>query len=189
MLYNLEDETPKLYQKYPQIDRSLIAKVLDYANILTDTLNKHLSHPKEAGRLRIEMLRIARSDGSKPQLDERWHQDALRHLTAVTNLKGATTRYVLPGTTAPKGPPSEELIQSAENGKVMIFSGGVRNFLFRGPGTEPLYHAAPEGTKDERLGIILFWRLEPFTFRAAYEIQSSANKERLRRDMLEQLAH
>jgi len=150
----------EIAKKHPLFDRSLLQPILDYANLIVDSLNSNLA-TRERGNLGIEALSLARSDGHQLQIDNTWHIDSSRYLTSVTNLMGEGTIYDASGPHPhlqsaygwEEDPPSQE--RTLDEGSAMIYNGAVRYILFEGPGTMPLAHRAPDGRKP-RLGIILF---------------------------------
>ncbi len=139
----------------------LFEPIFSYAQDIIDGLNASVS-PQERGRLAIETMRLAISNGKKKQLGQAWHRDDLRYMSVLTNLKGAGTimdaNPPLPTkddvlSTIPPTPPSTE---SLPVGQAVIFNGLIRHFMLKGPGTNPLLHSAPSGIGDLRLSIIIF---------------------------------
>lgn len=126
----------------------LVAPIYKYARTLLEVLNASLPKP-ERGQLRLETVRIVISDGNQPQIDQAWHRDLGRYMTALTNLKGAGTLYKT----------ESNSVSEVMPGETLILNGYGRYFLFPGNGSIPIEHRAPEGRENLRLGIVIFFSI------------------------------
>lgn len=142
------------------VDPQLVRPLMDYAQTLVKELNESLPEI-ERGRMDIELLRIAISDGTKAQINEDWHIDSTRYFSLVTNLAGAGTLIDARG---PKAAPESGRIDSEPEHigqlrprEALLMNGYIRQFMFDSqPGSWPTVHRAPPGQTQMRLGLVLF---------------------------------